>query len=130
MIRGLRWAASAAFLLLASAGTANAQYYPGGYGGYGWGGWGGATTAYGDQARGLGALAAGAGVYNVQTAQARAINTQTAMQWNEYAWACQDEHNRRNAARMANQRKLVNETADTTLTVSYTHLTLPTNSRV
>ena len=60
--------------------SARAQYhYPPGYGGYGWGGWGGGgTSSVGSTARGMGAFAAGAGYYNVNTAQARSINAQTA----------------------------------------------------
>jgi hypothetical protein len=85
--------------------TARAQwgygYYPYGYGGYGWGGWGG--TAQGDIARGLGYFNMGAGIYNRQTAIARAINTDTAIRWNQYVYLAQQEgtreyYARRNAA--------------------------------
>ena len=88
MLRRLRWAAAAA-VLLATGGVADAQLsYPPGYGGYGWGGWGGgAHTAGGDQARGMGVFAAGAGTYNLNTAQARSINANTAMQWNQYIYS-------------------------------------------
>ena len=56
-----------------------AQYgYPSGYGGYGWGGWGG-NTVQGSIARRLGMFNMGRGVYNLDTAQARAINTDTRM---------------------------------------------------
>jgi hypothetical protein len=73
-----------AFLAIALAGlgsTAQAQY-----GGYGWGGWGGSSTIGGDVARGMGVYAAGAGQYNVDTAQARSINSQTMMNYNEYLY--------------------------------------------
>jgi len=60
---------------------ARAQYGPG-Y--YGWSGWGGGTTALGNISSGMGNLAAGAGQYNVNTAEARSVNAQTAMQWNQY----------------------------------------------
>ena len=113
MIRGLRWAATTA-LVLATGGVAHAQWtYPPGYGGYGWGGWGGGGTIGGDQARGLGVLAAGAGQYNVQTAQARSINANTAMQWNQYIYESTLESGRRYRAKQAKERNLINETADT-----------------
>ena len=74
--------------------SAQAQYrYPGGYGG--WGGWGGGgSTVQGSIANGMGNYAAGRGAYNVQTAQARSMNANTAMQWNDYMYAI----NQRNAA--------------------------------
>lgn len=76
--------------------SANAQYfYPGGYGGAGWGGWGGGHTVGGDYARGMGVFAAGAGVYNQQTAVANAINANTVMNLNEYIYQGQLEQNRR-----------------------------------
>ena len=74
-------------------GSARAQwgygYYPYGYGGYGWGGWGG--TLQGDIARGLGYFNMGAGIYNRQTAIARAINTDTAIRWNQYVYLSQQQ---------------------------------------
>lgn len=114
MIRGLRWAAAAA-VALATGGVAHAQwYYPPGYGGYGWGGWGGGgQTVAGDTARGLGAFAAGAGTYNVQTAQARSINANTAMQWNQYMYLSSLEAGKRYREKQAKERNLINETADT-----------------
>jgi hypothetical protein len=113
MFRRFRWATAAA-LLLATGGVAHAQWvYPPGYGGFGWGGWGGAATAGGDEARGLGMLAAGAGQYNLQTAQAENINAQTAMQWNQYIYLSSLEAGRRQREKQAARRGLVNETADT-----------------
>jgi hypothetical protein len=75
---------------------ADAQYhYPAGYGGWGgWGGGGSGSTVQGSIASGMGNFAAGAGSYNVQTAQARAMNANTAMQVNQYMYAI----NQRNAA--------------------------------
>ena len=52
---------------------------------YGWNGWGGGTVG-GNQARGMGVFAAGAGSYNQQTAQARSVNANTTMQLNEYLY--------------------------------------------
>ena len=46
------------------------------YGGYGWGGWG--STPGSSMARGLGMMSMGRGMFNVDTAQARSINTNTA----------------------------------------------------
>lgn len=83
---------------------AQAQWgYPGGYGGWGWGGWG-ATSLQGDMARGLGVYAAGAGVYNQQTAVANSINTDTVMRWNQYVYESQMEANRIYQATQARRR--------------------------
>ena len=74
---------------------ASAQYgygYPRGYGGYGWGGWG--HTVQGSMARGLGMFNMGRGVYNVDTAQARSMNVNTAMRWNSAVWQGQMVKNR------------------------------------
>src|SRR5262249_30985392 len=60
---------------------ARAQYW--GYGGWGWGGWG-AATPESAALQGAASYAMGAGVYNLNTAQARPINAQTGMQWNDY----------------------------------------------
>ena len=75
-----------AILIAFMGSSANAQYqYPSGYGG--WGGWGGGgNTVAGSTARGMGVYAAGAGAYNQQTAQARSINANTAMQVNQYMY--------------------------------------------
>jgi hypothetical protein len=110
MKRVVRWASMAALLSAIQVGVAHAQYaYPGGYGGYGWGGWGGGggSTVGGDQARGMGVFAAGAGQYNVQTAQARSINAQTAMQWNEYIYQSSME-----AGRIMRQNDLIKRRED------------------
>jgi len=68
-------------LLVSLAGRdARAQW---GYGGWGWGGWG-STSSVGDAARGAGMYAMGAGVYNLDTAQARSINADTVTKFNDY----------------------------------------------
>src|SRR6266545_2949599 len=91
--------------------SAHAQY--GRYGG--WGRWGGAgSTVQGSAAAGMGNFAAGAGSYNVQTAQARSINTQTAMQFNDYMYAVNKQNAATNLARRQQQQKNVNESADAT----------------
>ena len=87
-------------------GTARAQYaYPGGmgYGGYGFGGWGG--TVQGSTAAGMGAFAAGAGQYNVNTAAARSMNADTAMQWNSYWQNAQHSLNVERYGRLAKERQ-------------------------
>ncbi len=65
-----------------SALDARAQwYYPGGYGGYGMSLWG-ADPAAGYMA-GLGSYARGMGVYQLNQAQADAINVDTMLKWNK-----------------------------------------------
>jgi hypothetical protein len=98
------WKAGALAITLAvlPGGTAEAQW------GYGWGGWGGygggGQTVQGDMARGMGALAVGAGQYNQQTAVARSVNADTAMRWNQYVYQSQQEANRRYHQRMAQKQ--------------------------
>lgn len=79
------WVGFAAAVAISIGSPASAQY-----GGYGWGGWGGGYggggTVAGDQLRGAGVFAAGAGQYNVDTAQATSINADTAMRANEYLY--------------------------------------------
>lgn len=86
--------------------------YPGGYGGYGWGGWGGGgETAYSAQARGMGVFAAGAGVYNLNTAQARSVNADTVARWNQYWYESQVNANRNQRLRMARRQDATVKTA-------------------
>lgn len=80
MIRHIRFALILAAVLTAAS-EAHAQYgYARGYGGYGWGGWG--STPGSSMARGLGMMSMGRGMFNVDTAQARSINTTTAIRFN------------------------------------------------
>jgi hypothetical protein len=106
MRRSTRFALMLAALLTAAS-PARAQY---GYGG-GWGGWG-ASTPGSSMARGLGMMGMGAGMYNRNTAQARSINANTAMRWNQAMF-----NGSRVGARMFNARekalKQQNETAYT-----------------
>lgn len=90
--------------------SACAQYGYGGYGG--WGGWGGSSTVGGDMARGMGVFAAGAGMYNEQTAQARSMNTDTAMRFNEYLYQSQMVSTRKYHQELAERRKRTNASAD------------------
>jgi hypothetical protein len=105
MRRSTRFALMLAGVLTAAS-PARAQY---GYGG-GWGGWGGASTPGSSMARGLGMMSMGAGMYNRNTAQARSINANTAMRWNQAMF-----NGSRVGARMFNARekalKEQNETA-------------------
>lgn len=114
MHRSLRWAGAALLVLGLSAPAARAQFgymYPGGYGGYGWGGWGGGTIA-GDAARGMGMFAAGVGQYNVNTAQAASINTDTVMRWNSYIAESQRQINIAHAVRRAQESDKLNTSRD------------------
>ena len=100
-----------AALAVAGAGVheARAQWgygsYPGVFRGYGWGGWGGGGTVQGSIARGLGVYAAGAGIYNKDTAVANAINTDTALRWNEYWYEAQTVANHNERLRMDRRMK-------------------------
>ena len=81
MIRTIRFLFMTAVVLTAAS-EARAQYgYARGYGGYGWGGWG--STPGSSMARGLGMMNMGRGMYNVDTAQARSINTNTVIRYNQ-----------------------------------------------
>jgi hypothetical protein len=108
MIRGIRVGlALASALAILAAGRVHAQYgfgfgygaYPDGYGAYGWGGWG--STVDGDIARGLGYYNIGAGSYNLDTAKADAIDTDTVMRWNDYLFQSQQLANIREHRRIA-----------------------------
>lgn len=113
MRRGLLIAACLTLTSFVFAPSANAQWgYPGGYGGYGWGGFG-ATTAGGDQARGMGVFAAGAGQYNLDTAQAASINANTVMRFNEYIYQSQQVRNQQYYQQLANRRERTQESAAT-----------------
>jgi hypothetical protein len=100
---------SVVLVLSTCSGTARAQYgYPGGYGGYGWGGWGSGTMG-GNLARGLGWFGFGRGMYNLQTAKAASINTDTVTRWNQYVFSSQMNTNRRYQRRLAAQQREINQ---------------------
>ncbi len=65
---------------------------------------GAGSTPQGDYLRGVGIAAQGMGQYNLQSAQANQINTQTAMTWNEYVWASTKAQAREYAERKAAER--------------------------
>jgi len=102
MLRRLLTTLAACAAFFAWGPTASAQYFVGGWGGWG----GGATSAVGDIARGEGALAAGMGSYNVQTAEAASINAQTRANWNEYMYQSQLNVNRRYWAKVARNKDI------------------------
>ncbi len=114
MLRLCKGSLLLAVVLAVPAISAHAQYnYPGGYSG--WGGWGGGgSTVQGSVARGMGQFAAGAGAYNVQTAQARAMNANTAMQINQYMYATNVQNAQTYAHRQAGKIKQTNEALDAT----------------
>jgi hypothetical protein len=87
-------------ILSMSGREARAQWW--GYGGWGWGGWGAATPASA-ALQGAGYYAMGAGMYNLNTAQAANINAQTAMQWNDYVAQVTHESARIHAMRVHNE---------------------------
>ena len=87
-----------AVLLILPGIPAQAQYG-------GWGGWGGASTVQGSMARGAGVAAAGAGIYNVDTAEARSMNANTAMQVNQYMYEVNLNNAKHYYARSAAKQK-------------------------
>jgi hypothetical protein len=98
-----------AVLVAVPVSPALAQY------GYGWGGWGGGgATVQGNVAAGRGVAAAGAGQYNMDTSVARSINAQTAQQWNDYMYACQQRNNANAAASLKRRQKRATETLEAT----------------
>ncbi len=101
MMRRYRWAAILTMALGATQGaSARAQYGYGAYGGWG----GGGQTPGSSLARGMGVYAAGAGSYNVQTAQARSINTNTNMKYNEYMYLSTQNETAKHHALVAGQQ--------------------------
>ena len=106
-------AALAVAMAAVQGGASQAQWgYPAGFGGFGWGGWGGGETVQGSIAHGLGAFAAGAGVYNQQTAVANAINADTVMRWNQFMFESQLEANRRARERLARRQSATIQTLE------------------
>ncbi len=96
MIRYGRIVLGLSLILSISGRDARAQW---GYGGWGFGGWG-AATPESAALQGAGHYAMGAGMYNLDTAQARSINAQTAMQWNDYVAQVTHESAQIHAARV------------------------------
>jgi hypothetical protein len=93
VISNVRWIGAITVALALAGGSAEAQYYGGGYWGGGYGG-GVGSTVQGSELAGAAMYAQGMGRYNVNTAQARSINAQTAMQWNQYMYESEKEGNR------------------------------------
>jgi hypothetical protein len=95
MLRYLRLAVGLVLIVSLTGRDARAQW---GYGGWGYGGWG-AQTPGGAALQGAGQYAMGAGMYNLDTAKARSINTDTAIRWNQYVFESTMEAAQRHAAR-------------------------------
>jgi hypothetical protein len=70
-----------------------------GFDGWGWGGWGMVASPESAALQGAGQFAMGAGMYNLNTAQANNIDAQTAIKWNDYVAQIAHESARINAAR-------------------------------
>jgi len=107
MRRGARLVLGGLAIIAATSGQARAQfYYPGGYGygGYGFGGW--SETPQGSIAQGLGAYAAGQGVYNYDNAVSGSINEDTVVRYNQYLYNSMLEARRRYNREHANRLKL------------------------
>lgn len=87
MLKKTCWVRSAvaASLLCLYTGTSDAQY--GGWGG--WGGWGSSTPMQGI-GMGMGAMAMGAGQYNVDSSMARSMNVDTNLRISQAMW--QQQH--------------------------------------
>ena len=93
MLRCIRFALGLVLILSISAGTAHAQ-------GWGWGGWGGwGETPQGSIRPWHGLLQPGTGTVQLNTAQARSINTDTFMRWNQYLYEAHLEATRRYVAK-------------------------------
>jgi hypothetical protein len=89
-------------LILSMSGREARAQWGYGYGGWGWGGWG-AASPESAALQGAGYYAMGAGMYNLNTAQAMNINAQTAMQWNDYVAQITHESARIHAMRVHNE---------------------------
>ena len=106
MVRFLGRALLLGLILGISAASAQAQYGR-------WGGWGGGVdTAQGSMMRGAGVAAAGAGSYNQQTAVARSINANTAMQVNQYMYEVNKNNAKYYYTRSANKQKEASSTGE------------------
>lgn len=113
MNRGHRLILGALALLASAPLEAGAQaYYPygQGWGGGGFGGW--SSTPGGDIARGMGAFAAGAGTYNLDTAQANSINANTLMGINQYMYLSSMEAGQIERMRYARHKMIVDKSVE------------------
>lgn len=98
MLRSMRLLVG--FILISSVAGRDARAQWGwDFGGWGWGGWGMVASPESAALHGAGYFAMGAGMYNLNTAQANAIDVQTAMKWNDYMAQITHESARLAAAR-------------------------------
>jgi hypothetical protein len=108
MLRCVRVALGLVLIVSMTGREAHAQW---GFDGWGWMGWG-AATPESAALQGAGQFAMGAGIYNLQTAQAESINADTAMRFNDYVADVTRESARIHAARrdqrLAKNRSLYN----------------------
>ncbi len=98
--------AIAAWLVIMAAPAHAQPIYGGMYGGgyWGGGGMGVGSTVQGSELAGMGMLTAAAGQYNVETAQANAVNANTAMQFNQYMYEASVESSRAYHAKLAQDK--------------------------
>ena len=108
MTRNHRWIGVVALVLGLTTSTANAQFFGGGFWGEGFGG----GTPQGDMARGAGIYAMGMGRYNLETAQADAIDADTLMRWNQYIWNSRLEGARIYREKLARQAERQNTNSE------------------
>ncbi|HEY2155555.1 MAG TPA: hypothetical protein VGH33_07990, partial [Isosphaeraceae bacterium] len=133
MLRGHRSLVLGALAFLAlPALEARSQYYPygAGWGGGGFGGWGGGETIQGSVARGMGAFAAGAGVYNLETAQANAINANTLASINQYMYLSSLEAGRIERMRYAKRKALTDQNQQAIAQIAEQIRTNPTQADI
>lgn len=104
--------AIAASLLLVAAPARAQPIYGGMYGAGYWGGGGAGSTVQGSELQGMGMLTAAAGQYNVETAQARSINANTAMQFNQYMYQANVESSRVYHAKLAKDKSRAEKNAE------------------
>lgn len=111
MLRCMRLAVGLILISSLAGGDARAQW-GWEFGGWGWGGWGGVASPESAELHSAGFFAMGAGIYNLNTAQANAIDAQTAMKWNDYVAQITHESARlyaeRRDQRLARNRALYN----------------------
>ncbi len=133
MLRGHRLLilGAAAFLALPAL-EAKSQYYPygQGWGGGGFGGWGGGDTIQGSVARGMGAFAAGAGVYNLDTAQANSINANTLASINQYMYLSSMEAGRIERLHYAKRKALADKNQEAIAQIAEQIRTNPTEADI
>ncbi len=111
MLNKSKWIRPAlvAGLLSLTAGSTQAQY--GGFGG--WGGWGGgASTPMQGAGIGMGAMAMGAGQYNLDSSMARSMNVDTNLRLTQAMWQSQHYMNWTNMMHRERKARATNESLE------------------